>query len=96
MLFLASCKEISDMKMLAFRPLLFLTIAMLFLRVNCQGIDIDIARHPHGWAAWSSWTRERECLSGTCVGNDTESAETVPETSCSPTDIDRKNIPSWN
>ena len=92
MLFLASCTEISDMKMLVFPPLLFLTISMLILHVNC---NVN-ARHPHGWAPWSSWTRERECVSGTCVGNDTESAETVPETDCLPTDSDRKNISSQN
>ena len=71
--------------MLEFHPLSFLSVSMLFLHVNCQ------ARHPHGWAAWSSWTRERECLSGTCVGNNTETTETVSPADCSPTE-DGKNI----
>ena len=27
------------------------------------------------WGSWSSWKRERECVAGTCVGNNTQTGE---------------------
>ena len=68
-----------------FRPLSYiLPIAILFLQVNCKGHHRHDGHGAHDgqWASWTSWRRERECLEGVCVGNNTE----ITTNPCSGTD----------
>ena len=41
------------------------------------------------WGSWTAWSRERSCESGSCVGNDTQTADDVcPDHAESPATCD--------